>query len=78
MLLNQDRLYKEMDRCGFDVVIGTAAENVTYLSGFWALPQWIRPGPQAYAIRCRNDKNNANSSIITSSGTLDLLADQEV
>ncbi|TNM60337.1 aminopeptidase P family protein [Aliirhizobium smilacinae] len=78
MLLNQNRLLREMDHCGFDAIIGTAAENVTYLSGFWALPQWIRPGPQAYALQSRKGDAVDMSSIITSSGTLDLVADQDV
>jgi Xaa-Pro aminopeptidase len=77
MLLNLPRLEHLMDGEGLDAVIATSAENVTYLSGFWALPQWIRPGPQAYVIWPRHDAGE-RSTVITSSGTLDLLADQHV
>ncbi|KQW61411.1 Xaa-Pro peptidase family protein [Ensifer sp. Root127] len=77
MLLNLSRLERNMDAEGLDAVIATGAENVTYLSGFWALPQWIRPGPQAYAVWPRADAET-RSSVITSSGTLDLIADQNV
>lgn len=77
MLLNMPRLERNMDAHGFDAVVATSAENVTYLSGFWAMPQWIRPGPQAYAIWPRHNVTS-KASVVTSSGTLDLLADQDV
>ena len=46
MLANVNRLKDLMQREGFDAVIATCPENVTYLSGFWAMSQWVRRGPQ--------------------------------
>jgi Xaa-Pro aminopeptidase len=76
MLLNKDRLEEQMDRHGLDAVIATSPENVTYSSGFWALPQWIRRGPQAYVVWPANGV--AEPEIVTSTSTLDLIADQDV
>src|SRR3546814_20147209 len=59
-----------------DAVIATTPENVTYMSGFWALPQWIRRGPQAYVVWPAPAKGEAE--IVTSTATLDLVADQQV
>lgn len=74
MLLNEERLRRQMADRGLDAVIATTPENVTYSSGFWALPQWIRRGPQAYVLWPAAGRGEA--AVITSSGTLDLLADQ--
>ncbi len=60
---------------GLDAVVATAPENVTYTSGFWALPQWIRRGPQVYALWPAY--GTGSPEIITSTATLDLVADQE-
>ncbi|MES0101058.1 Xaa-Pro peptidase family protein [Mesorhizobium sp. M0019] len=76
MLLNEARLKQCMSAAGFDAVIATTPENVTYMSGFWALPQWIRRGPQAYVVWPAPDKGTPE--IIASSSTLDLVADQEL
>lgn len=76
MLLNEARLKQCMTAAGLDAIIATAPENVTYMSGFWALPQWIRRGPQAYVVWPAPDKGTPE--IIASSSTLDLVADQEV
>jgi Xaa-Pro aminopeptidase len=50
MLTNRDRLHDRMTAIEADAVIGTMPENVLYLSGLWAMTQWIRRGPQAYAV----------------------------
>ncbi|MER9678551.1 Xaa-Pro peptidase family protein [Mesorhizobium sp. M0184] len=76
MLLNEARLKQCMTAAGLDAVIATAPENVTYMSGFWALPQWIRRGPQAYVVWPA--PNNGAPEIIASTSTLDLVADQEL
>ncbi|GLS36879.1 hypothetical protein GCM10010869_24700 [Mesorhizobium tianshanense] len=76
MLLNEPRLQQRMTDVGLDAVVATAPENVTYMSGFWALPQWIRRGPQAYVVWPAPD--NGMPEIITSTSTLDLVADQEL
>ena len=75
-LANSERLHAFMADRQLDAVVATAPENVTYLSGFWALPQWIRRGPQAYVIWPASGREDAQ--IITSTGTLDLVADQPV
>ena len=74
MLLNQPRLLEHMADLQLDAVVATAPENVTYLSGFWALSQWIRRGPQVYVVWPAVGKGVPE--IITSTSTLDLLADQ--
>jgi Xaa-Pro aminopeptidase len=76
MLLNESRLEEWMARLGLDAVIATTPENVTYSSGFWALPQWIRRGPQAYVVWPA--RHIAEPEIIASTSTLDLVADQEL
>ncbi len=50
VLTNLDRLHDRMAALKADAVVGTAPENVLYLSGLWAMTQWIRRGPQAYAL----------------------------
>jgi Xaa-Pro dipeptidase len=75
MLLNQERLHAKMADLSLDAVVATAPENVTYTSGFWALPQWIRRGPQVYALWPAY--GTGSPEIITSTATLDLVADQE-
>lgn len=50
MLTNRDRLHDRMAATRADAVVGTMPENVLYLSGLWAMTQWIRRGPQAYAV----------------------------
>lgn len=76
VLLNKDRLHARMAELRLDAVIATTPENVTYMSGFWALPQWIRRGPQAYVVWPAPGKGEAE--IVTSTATLDLVADQQV
>jgi Xaa-Pro aminopeptidase len=76
MLLNEPRLRQRMTDAALDAVVATAPENVTYMSGFWALPQWIRRGPQAYVVWPASDRDKPE--IITSTSTLDLVADQDV
>lgn len=59
-----------------DGFIGTTAESVTWLSGYWAMPQWIRRGPQVYAFQPR--RADAESFIVTGTGLVDHAADQEL
>lgn len=75
MLANVPRLRELMKRDGLDAVIATCAENVTYLSGFWAMSQWVRRGPQAYVLFPKGDEQPC---VIANSGILDLVADQDI
>jgi Xaa-Pro aminopeptidase len=75
MLANLPRLKDLMKREGYDAVIATCAENVTYLSGFWAMSQWVRRGPQAYALF---SGDGGEACVIANSGILDLVADQDI
>jgi Xaa-Pro dipeptidase len=63
-----------MKSAKFDAVIGTSPENVLYLAGYWAMSQWVRRGPQAYAVM----PLEGQPAIVTSSGLVDLVADQGV
>lgn len=76
MLMNTPRLFERMKREGLDAIVATSPENVTYTSGFWAMSQWIRRGPQAYVLTPA--QGCGEQAVIASTGTLDLLADQEV
>lgn len=75
-LLNEQRLNDRMDADGLDAVVATLPENVTYMSGFWSLPQWIRRGPQAFVLWPAAGKGEPE--IIASTATLDLVADQPI
>ena len=75
MLANIPRLQELMERDGLDAVIATCPENVTYLSGFWAMSQWVRRGPQAYVLFPRRGEQPC---VIANSGILDLVADQDI
>jgi len=75
MLTNFARLRDVMKDEKLDAIVGTCAENVTYLSGFWALSQWVRRGPQAYALHTADGRPGA---VIANSGVVDLIADQEI
>jgi Xaa-Pro aminopeptidase len=75
MLANIPRLRELMEREGLDAVIATCPENVTYLSGFWAMSQWVRRGPQAYVLF---PKSNEQPCVVANSGILDLVADQDI
>lgn len=74
MLTNLSRLREYMKRDSLDCVVGTCAENVTYLSGFWAMSQWVRRGPQAYVVQPMGGR----ASVIANSGIIDLIADQDI
>lgn len=56
-------------------LVATAPENVTYVSDYWAMSQWIRRGPQAYAVYPL--PHYGPPCIVASTGALDLVADQE-
>ena len=74
MLANFSRLKELMQRADLEAVIATCPENVTYLSGFWAMSQWVRRGPQAYVLQPRDGEG----CIIANSGLLDLVPDQDL
>src|SRR5436190_5287925 len=74
MLANIARLQDLMKRDSLDAVIATCPENVTYLSGFWAMSQWVRRGPQAYVLF---PKAGQPACIVANSGILDLIPDQQ-
>ena len=75
MLTNLSRLRDLIKHEGLDAVIATCPENVTYLSGFWAMSQWVRRGPQAYVL---HPKDGQEPCIIANSGILDLVPDQDI
>jgi Xaa-Pro aminopeptidase len=75
-LMNAPRLFERMKREGLDALVATAPENVTYASGFWAMSQWIRRGPQAYVLV--PGEGRGEQALVASTGTLDLVADQDV
>lgn len=76
VLLNKDRLHALARARDIDVFVATSPENVTYSSGYWALSQWIRRGPQTYVVLPAGDL--AASCVVASTTLLDLLADQPV
>lgn len=75
MLTHLDRLHEFIKRERLVAVVATSPENVTYSSGFWAMSQWVRRGPQAYVL---HPANGAEPCIIANSGILDLVPDQDV
>jgi Xaa-Pro dipeptidase len=76
MLMNRPFFEQVLKENRLDGYVGTTAESVTWLSGYWAMPQWIRRGPQAYAFQPR--AGTAGSFIVTGTGLLDHAADQEL
>lgn len=76
MLFDQDRARDIMSRQGIDALIATSPDNVTYVSGYWAMSHWARPGgPQVYAVIPAGD--GASPCLITGSGNLDHIIDGE-
>ena len=73
-LLNAPRLLAMLKAERVEAVVATSAENVTYTSGYWALSQWIRRGPQIYVLLPAADLSA--SVIIASTTLLDQIADQ--
>ncbi|MBN8930519.1 MAG: aminopeptidase P family N-terminal domain-containing protein, partial [Rhizobium pusense] len=76
MLLNSPRLNDAMTTYELAAMVAVAPENVLYTSGFWCLSQWIRRGPQAFVVVPASSHDEP--VIITSTSTLDLVADQGV
>jgi len=74
-LLNKPRLADIAKRHGIDAFVATSPENVTYASGYWALSQWIRRGPQVHVLL--PVKNLEAAHVIAPSSLLDQLVDQE-
>jgi Xaa-Pro aminopeptidase len=76
MLLNSERLFAGMKQESLDAIVATMPENVTYASGFWAMSQWIRRGPQAYVLT--PGPGRGEPAVIASTGLIDLVADADV
>jgi Xaa-Pro aminopeptidase len=76
MLMNSGRLFERMKRDGLDAIVATMPENVTYSSGFWAMSQWIRRGPQAYVLTPAEGRGEP--AVIASTGLIDLVTDDQV
>jgi Xaa-Pro aminopeptidase len=76
MLMNSTRLFAGMKKERLDAIVATMPENVTYASGFWAMSQWIRRGPQAYVLTPA--QGGGEPVVIASTGLIDLVADAEV
>jgi Xaa-Pro dipeptidase len=76
MLMNSTRLFAGLKKERLDAVVATMPENVTYASGFWAMSQWIRRGPQAYVLVPA--EGGGEPVVIASTGLVDLVADAEV
>lgn len=74
--MNAERLFARMKQVGLDAIVATMPENVTYSSGFWAMSQWIRRGPQAYVLTPL--PNIGEPAIIASTGIIDLATDDDV
>lgn len=75
LLLNRPRLLEIAKRDGIDAFVATSPENVTYASGYWALSQWIRRGPQVHVLLPVADLDAAR--VIAPTSLLDQLVDQE-
>lgn len=76
MLMNASRIFDRMQREKLEALVATAPENVTYSSGFWAMSQWIRRGPQAYVLV--PSEKIGEPAVIASTGLIDLAADGDV
>jgi len=76
MLMNSTRLFAGMKQQNLDAIVATMPENVTYASGFWAMSQWIRRGPQAYVLTPA--EGGGEPVVIASTGLVDLVADGDV
>ena len=74
-LLNQPRFAEIAKRNGINAFVATSPENVTYASGYWALSQWIRRGPQVHVLLPVGRLEN--SRVIAPTSLLDQLVDQE-
>lgn len=75
MLINQARAQARMAQEHLAALVATTPENVTYLSDYWSMSQWIRRGPQVYAVYPL--PAYGPPCLVTSTGALDLVADQE-
>jgi Xaa-Pro aminopeptidase len=73
ILTNLPRLHARMQASRMDAVVGTAPENVLYISGLWAMTQWIRRGPQAYAVHLAPGRGEA--CVIVGASAADHLVD---
>jgi Xaa-Pro dipeptidase len=76
VLMNTPRLFEGMKKQRLDALVATMPENVTYSSGYWAMSQWIRRGPQAYVLV--PGEGRGEPVVIASTGLADLAVDPDV
>lgn len=72
-LFDHARLSEALRRQDVRAVVGTSAEHAFYLGSFWAMPQWIRKGPQIFSVRTPEPDA---SCVIVPSSIADQAADQ--
>jgi Xaa-Pro dipeptidase len=76
MLFNQPRARRIMGEQKVDALVATSPDNVTYVSGYWSMSHWARPGgPQVYAVIPAD--GGAAPCLVTGSGNLDLVVEGE-
>lgn len=75
MLLNKSRAHRIMAEQGIEALIATSPENVTYVSDYWSMAHWTRPGTQVYAVLPAD--STIIPCVVMSTSALDLLADSE-
>ena len=78
MLMNCPLFEEELTECRLDDFVGTTAESVTWLSGYWAMPRWIRRGAQAYAFQPLQAASESFIVTGTVTGLLDHAADLDL
>lgn len=75
MLLNKPRAHRIMAEQGIEALVATSPENVTYMSDYWSMAHWTRPGTQVYMVLPADTA--ITPCVIMSTSALDLLADSE-
>lgn len=73
-LLPWPRLARLLQRDGFDAVVVSSPENVTYMSEYWGLSHWARRGTQVYAIAWNAPVRSVD--VILPATTADLVTDE--
>ncbi len=73
-LLPWPRLVNLLRRGGFDAVVVSSPENVTYVSEYWGLSHWARRGTQVYAVAWNEPTRSVD--IVLPATTADLVTDE--
>jgi len=73
MLLNKDRLLKQMDEHDLEFLVASSPENVLYFSGFWSLGHWQIKGTQAYVVFPRDQ--GIEPILVIPQSDIDILSD---